>query len=147
MLYLRPRHPLRVRRSFKKKKIVFPVTILGHIPSHKHRSADQISRNKIRRWPRGGPKTHRRTRTLARLINPDYSISSWTSAVDHSGVKNRFGLTEKFQVLKICPRKVPKFASGNLFNLAILARFCPSSFRRLRRLRFCLRTFTYCFAV
>ena len=42
-----------------------------------------------------------------------------------TGVQNWFGLTEKFQVLKICPRKIPKFASGNFFNVAILVRFCP----------------------
>ena len=41
-----------------------------------------------------------------------------------SGVQNWFGLTEKFQVLKICLRKIPKFASGNFFNVAILVRFC-----------------------
>ena len=41
-----------------------------------------------------------------------------------SGVQNWFVLTEKFQVLKICLRKIPKFASGNFFNVAILVRFC-----------------------
>ena len=39
-------------------------------------------------------------------------------------MQNWFGLTEKFQVLKICLRKIPKFASGNFFNVAILVRFC-----------------------
>ena len=39
-------------------------------------------------------------------------------------MQNWFVLTEKFQVLKICLRKIPKFASGNFFNVAILVRFC-----------------------
>ena len=55
-----------------------------YIPSHKNRSADQLSRNKIPRWPGGrGSKTHLRTRTLARLINLDNLISSWTTTVNH----------------------------------------------------------------
>ena len=90
-----------------------------------------------------------------------------------AGVQNWFGLTEKFQVLKICPRKIPKFASGNFFNVAIRRlhrlefyprvftdgapellqtalpfwNLPPSSFRWLRRLEFCPRTFTDGFAV
>ena len=43
-------------------------------------------------------------------------------------MQNWFGLTEKFQVLKICPRKIPKFASGNFFNVAILVRFNLSDY-------------------
>ena len=60
------------------------------------------------------------------------------------GVQNWFGLTEKFQVLKICPGKIPKFASGNFFNVAILVRqtappswiLPPNFHRRLRLLNF-----------
>ena len=130
----------------KKKNIVFPVTILGHIPSHKHRSADQISRNKIRRWPRGGPKTHRRTRTPTRLANPDYPISSRTSTVDHSGVKKIDLVWQKFQVSRFAPES-PKISLRQFVQSCDSGSVCPSSCRRLCRLGFCLRTFTYGFAV
>ena len=60
-------------------------------------------------------------RELCLKKTPSIGIITYT----RSGVQNWFVLTEKFQVLKICLRKIPKFASGNFFNVAILVRFCP----------------------
>ena len=65
------------------------------------------------------------SRLVLFLIMLDERVVQTRVLCIRAGVQNWFGLTEKFQVPKICPRKIPKFASGNFFNVAILVRFCP----------------------
>ena len=66
-----------------------------------------------------------RSRKVSFIFLHTFCVYWWCIFLVISGVQNWFVLTEKFQVLKICPRKIPKFASGNFFNVAILVRFCP----------------------
>ena len=55
-----------------------------YIPTHKNRSADQLSRNKSPRWLRNaGSETPLCMRKLARAIDLNNLISSWTTAVNH----------------------------------------------------------------
>ena len=54
-----------------------------YIPTHKNRSADQLSRNKTPRWLRiQGSETPLCMRKLARSINYNNLITSWTTAVN-----------------------------------------------------------------
>ena len=54
-----------------------------YIPTHKNRSADQLSRNKLPRWLRNlGSETPLCMRKLARAINRDNLVTSWTTATN-----------------------------------------------------------------
>ena len=55
-----------------------------NIPSHKNRLADLLSRNKTPRWlRRRGSETPPCMRKLARSIDYDNLVTSWTTAVNY----------------------------------------------------------------
>ena len=51
-----------------------------------------------------------------------------------------------FKFSRFAPES-PQICPGNFSMLRFMFGFAPSSFRRIRRLEFCLRTFTYGFAI